>query len=148
MTQISLTPYQTLDSGPTCHPFSRVGGERSKNRQKSRREWLCAAQVKHTVIVYAWAEGSKLATVEEFQEEPLAFTWPYFLPSTCLERVISHWLFDTCSTLPPGSQLPGLTLTSDRAGRWRPSFSESRPCCQLPRLRQVFKAGIYMPSPI
>ena len=50
---------------------------------------LCAAQVKDTVIVYAWAEDSKPATVEEFQEGPLAFTWPYFLPSTSVLSVLS-----------------------------------------------------------
>ena len=50
---------------------------------------LCAAQVKHTVIIYAWVEDSKPAIVEEFQEGPLAFTWPYFPLSTSLFSTLS-----------------------------------------------------------
>lgn len=38
---------------------------------------LCAAQAKHTAVVYAWAESSKSATVEEFQEGPPGPTPPF-----------------------------------------------------------------------
>lgn len=49
-----------------------------EQRRVESEQKLCAAQVKHTVIVYAWVEDLKPAIVEEFQEGPLAFTWPYF----------------------------------------------------------------------
>ena len=47
------------------------------------------AQVKHAVVMYAWAESLKPATVEEFQEGPLAFTWPYFPLSTSVLSALS-----------------------------------------------------------
>lgn len=59
-----------------------------KRRVECERK-LCAAQVKHTVIVYAWTEDSKPATVEEFQEGPLAFTWPYFPLSASVLSALS-----------------------------------------------------------
>ena len=68
---------------------------------------LCAAQVKHTVVVYLWAESSKPATGGMLRGTIcvyLALLPPFHL---CLERIISHWLFDACSALPPGSRYLG-----------------------------------------
>ena len=49
-----------------------------EQRRVESEQKLCAPQVKHTIIVYAWVEDLKPPIVEEFQEGPLAFTWPYF----------------------------------------------------------------------
>jgi hypothetical protein len=59
-----------------------------QRKMESERK-LCAAQVKHAVIVYAWAEDSKPAIVEEFQEGPLAFIWPYFPLSASVLSALS-----------------------------------------------------------
>ncbi|EDQ98493.1 uncharacterized protein LACBIDRAFT_335915 [Laccaria bicolor S238N-H82] len=60
-----------------------------EQRRVESEQKPCAAQVKHTVIVYAWAEDLKPATVEEFQEGLLTFTWPYFPLSTSVLSMLS-----------------------------------------------------------
>lgn len=48
---------------------------------------LHAAQVKHTVTVYAWSEESEPATIQDFQEG--TFTWPFFPLSSSLLSALS-----------------------------------------------------------
>jgi len=47
-----------------------------EQRRMEAEQKLCAAQVKHAVVVYAWAESSKPATVENFKRDHLRLPGP------------------------------------------------------------------------
>jgi len=108
---MSLTPYQTLDSGPICRPFLRVNGKMSRNWQGSRGEWsLSRSVVPHrSSTLLLCTHGQSVRSSLPWRNSKgttciyLALIPPFYL---CLERVISPWLCDTsrCSALPPGSR--------------------------------------------
>ncbi|KAF8968976.1 hypothetical protein BDZ97DRAFT_301254 [Flammula alnicola] len=60
--------------------------EVDRKRTESEKK-VHAAQVKHTVTVYAWSEDSKPAAIQDFQEGP--FTWPYFPLSSSVLSALS-----------------------------------------------------------
>lgn len=93
LTQMSSTPYQAPVSGPTCRPFLRANGKRSRNWRRNRGEWMLRGSSvqprSSTLLSCTYGQRARSPPLEECQERPFAFTWPYFPLSTSVLSALS-----------------------------------------------------------